>query len=50
MLLDLFVNDLYITDSLTQPTALLYNNIMISSDDVTGSVGDDPRNDTTYDE
>ena len=42
MLPDLFVTDLYITDSLTQPITLLHN--------VTGSVGDDPRNDTTYDD
>ena len=49
MLLDLFVNDLYIADSLTQPTTLLHNDD-ITSDDVTGSVGDDPRNYTTYDD
>ena len=50
MLPDLFVNDLYITDSLTQPTTLLHNDD-ITSDDVTGSVGDNLRNvATTYDD
>ena len=49
MLPDLFVNDLYITDSLAQPTTLLHNDD-ITGDDVTGSVGNDPRNDTTYDD
>ena len=49
MLLDLFVNELYIAGSPTQPKTLLHNDD-ITSDDVTGSVEDDPRNDTTYDD
>ena len=44
--LDLFVNDLHIADSPTQPTTLLHND-NITSDDVTGSVGGDPRGNTT---
>ena len=49
MLLDLFVNNLYIADSLTQPTTLLHNDV-ITSDDVTECRGD-PRNvATTYDD
>ena len=41
ILLDLLTNDLYITDSLTQHTALLHNDD-ITSDDVTGRVGEIP--------
>ena len=41
--------DLYIADSLIQPTILLHNDNIIN-DDVTGSVGDDPKNHTTYDD
>ena len=47
MLPDLFTNDLYIADSLTQHTALLHN------DDVTGTVGEVPigdKSDTTHDD
>ena len=44
MLPDLFTNDLYIADSLTQPTLL--HNDDITSDDVTGSAGSDPEGDT----
>ena len=39
MLPDLFTNDVYIADSLTQHTALLHNDD-ITSDDVTGTVGE----------
>ena len=39
MLPDLFTNDLYIADSLTQHTALLHN------DDITGTVGEVPIGD-----
>ena len=42
MLPDLFTNDLYIADSFTQHTALLHNND-ITSDDVTGTVGEVPK-------
>ena len=48
MLPDLFVNDLYIIDTLTQLITLLHNDD-ITSDDVTGSAGDDPTNDTNDD-
>ena len=41
MLPDLFANDVYIADSLTQQTALLHNDDM-TSDDVTGRVGEVP--------
>ena len=44
MLPDLFANDLYIADNLTQPTTLLHNDD-ITSDDVTGSAGSDPVGD-----
>ena len=53
MLPDLFTNDLYIADSLTQHTSLLHNDD-ITSDDVTGRVGelsiDDKKSDTTHDD
>ena len=53
MLPDLFTNDLYIADSLTQHTALLHNDD-ITSDDVTGRAGevsiDDKKSDTTHDD
>ena len=45
---DLFTNDLYIADSLTQHTALLHNND-ITSDDVTGRVGEVPVGDKKSD-
>ena len=44
MLPDLFTNDLYIADSLTQHTALLHNDD-ITSDDVTNTVGEVPIGD-----
>ena len=44
MLPDLFTNDLYIADSLTQHTALLHNDD-IPRDDVTGTVGEVPIGD-----
>lgn len=51
MLPDLFANDLYNADSLTQDTTLLHNDI--TNDDVTGTVGDVPvdgkESDTTHD-
>ena len=40
MLLDLFVNNMYIADSLTQ--SILLHNDDITSDDVTGNVKKDP--------
>ena len=53
MLPDLFANDLYIADSLTQDTTLLHHDD-ITSDDVTGTVGDlpayDKKSDTTHDD
>ena len=53
MLPDLFANDLYIVDSLTQHTALLHNDD-ITSDDVTGRIGEIPigekKSDTTHDD
>ena len=53
MLPDLFTNDLYIADSLTQHTSLLHNDD-ITSDDVTGREGevriDDKKSDTTHDD
>ena len=53
MLPDLFSDDLYIADSLTQHTALLHNDD-ITSDDVTGRVGevpvDDEKSDTSHDD
>ena len=42
---DLFANDLYIADNLTQPTTLLHNDD-ITSDDVTGIAGSDLMGDT----
>ena len=41
MLPDLFTNDLYIADNLTQHTALLHNDD-ITSDDVTGRIREIP--------
>ena len=53
MLPDLFANDLCIADSLTQHTALLHNDD-ITSDDVTGRIGEIPigekKSDTTDDD
>ena len=53
MLPDLFTNDLYIADSLTQHTVSLHNDD-ITSDDVTGRVGEIPisekKSDTSHDD
>ena len=53
MLPDLFTNDFYIADSLTQHTALLHDDD-ITSYDVTGSIGEIPigekKSDTTHDD
>ena len=53
MLPDLFTNDLYIADSLTRHTALLHKDD-ITSDDVTGTVGEvpigDKKSDTAHDD
>ena len=53
MLPDLFTNDLYIADSLTQHTSLLHNDD-ITSDDVTGRVIEVPigdnKSDTSHDD
>lgn len=48
MLPDLFANDLYIADSLTQHTPILHNDD-ITSDDVIGTVGDVPVSDKKSD-
>ena len=53
MLPDVFTNDLYIADSLTQHTALLHNND-ITNDDVTGRVvkvrTSEKKNGTSHDD
>ena len=41
----MFANNLYIADNLIQPATLLHNDD-ITSDDVTGNAGNDPRGDT----